>query len=90
MIVRVSPKNIWSNGHKLPETKFFSAYYDAKKNVFFVKREEFELAKIDDEHSIPLLLDGRPLTGACFSDVDLERVKNNKSALDEYYFLPCK
>ena len=90
MILRVSPKSIWSNGHKLPETKFSSAYYDAKKNGFFVKREEFELAKIDDEHSIPSLLNGKPLTGACFSDVDLERVKNNKSALDEYYFLPCK
>ena len=90
MILRVSPKNIWSNRQRLPETEFSSAYYDAEKNGFFVKREEFKLAKIDGEHSIPTLLDGEPLTGACFNDIDLERIKSNKSPYDEYYFLPCK
>ncbi|MBR4916409.1 MAG: hypothetical protein IKZ45_04940 [Fibrobacter sp.] len=90
MILRVSPKNIWSNGQKLPETKFSSAYYDAKKNGFFVKCKEFDLAKIDGEHSIPTLLNGKPLAGACFNDIDLERIKLNESPFGEYYFLPCK
>ena len=90
MILRVSPKNIWSNGQKLPETEFSSAYYDAEKNGFFVKCKEFDLAKIDGVHSMPTLLDGKPLTGACFNDIDLERMKTNESPFGEYYFLPCK
>ena len=90
MILRVSPKNIWSNGQKLPETEFSSAYYDAEKNGFFVKCKEFDLAKIDGVHSMPTLLDGKPLTGACFNDIDLERMKTNESPFGEYYFLPYK
>ena len=90
MILRVSPKDIWPDDRKLPAANFPSAYYDYEKNGFFVKREEFDLAKIDDEHSIPALLEGKRLSGACFNDIDLKRIKECKSPQDEYYFLPCK
>ena len=90
MILRISPRNFWPIEEKLPAAKFPNAYYDFEKNGFFVKSEEFDLAKIDDEHSIPALLEGKKLSGACFSDIDLKRIKECKSVLDEFYFLPCK
>jgi len=55
-----------------------------------VRREEFDLAQINEEHSIPSIIDGKMLSGACFSDIDLDRIKGNETPSDEYYFLPCK
>lgn len=75
MILRISPRNFWPIEEKLPAAKFPNAYYDFEKNGFFVKSEEFDLAKIDDEHSIPALLEGKKLSGACFSDIDLKRMQ---------------
>lgn len=90
MILRVSPQSIWNDSQKLPPAKFQNVYYDSTKNGFFVKSDEFEKAAIDKEHSIPSILEGRKLSGACFSDIDHERIKNDNSSSSEYYFLPCK
>ena len=90
MILRVSPQSIWNDSQKLPPAEFRNAYYDSTKNGFFVKRDEFEKSAIDKEHSIPSILEGRKLSGACFSDIDLERIKKDNSSSSEYYFLPCK
>lgn len=69
--------------------------FDEIKNGFFVKRKAFEKNKIGKEHKLPAsIMDENgtehKLTGAFFGDIDLERLKIQKSPLDKYYFLPCK
>ena len=89
MVLQISPQNIWNDDQKLSPAKLQNVYYDSIKNGFFVKREEFIKAAIDAEYSIPSMLNGKKLSGACFNDIDLDRIAQNGST-DEYYFLPCK
>ena len=88
----VSPKEIFSKASNLKLAEFEACdwYFDKQKFGIFVKRDAFEKAKIGKEHRLPSKIGNYKLDGNILGDIDLERVAENKSPLDEYYFLPCK
>ena len=88
----ITPKDIFPNVQDLEEAKFEKEdwFFDERKFGIFIKRKVFEKAEIGKTYRLPANMGEYKLVGSVFGDIDLERIKKNKSPLDEYYFLPCK
>jgi len=91
MISCVKAGDIWAEPERQREEGSFSEYrFDEEKFGFFVKQHEYIALKNSNRLKVPACIDGKKLSGACFSDVEIRKEGTNELDASVEYFLPCK